>query len=65
MYKFFFLLFLAGMFTACNQNKHASTVAATSFDSNYQSATFADAGRMEKIMQAFHILIIIPHRKYE
>jgi hypothetical protein len=54
MYKFFFLLFIAGMLTACDQNKTASTVASTSFDSNYQPATFADAGRMEKIMQAFH-----------
>jgi len=56
MHKFFFLLFIAGMLTACDQNKTASTIAATSFDSNYQPATFADAGRMEKIMQAFPII---------
>ena len=56
MYKLFFLLFIAGMFTACDQKKTARTIAATSFDSNYQPATFADAGRMEKIMQAFPII---------
>src|SRR4249919_1190322 len=56
MNKFFLLLFLAGMFTACDQNKTASAVASTSFDSNYQPATFADPGRMEKIMQAFPII---------
>ena len=61
MYKIFFLLFITGVFTACDQNKTASStnnhmVAATSFDTNYQPATFPDAGRMEKIMQAFPVI---------
>ena len=57
MYKFFFLLLFAGMLIACDQNKTASSsIATTSFDPNYQPATFADAGRMEKIMQAFPII---------
>src|SRR6188768_3751668 len=57
MYKFFFLLFCAGMLTACDQNKTAaSTIAATIFDSTYEPATFMDAGRMEKIMQAFPVI---------
>ena len=57
MYKFFFLLFIAGMFAACDQNKTASSsIATVNFDSAYQPATFADAGRMEKIMQAFPVI---------
>ena len=53
MYNFFFLLFFAVIFAACDQTKTANTVADTSFDSNYQPAAFADGGRMEKIMQTF------------
>jgi hypothetical protein len=54
MYKFFFLLFFAVIFAACDQNKTASSsIATVNFDPAYQSATFIDAGRMEKIMQAF------------
>jgi hypothetical protein len=53
MCNFFFLLSFAVIFTACDQTKTANTVAATSFDSNYQPASFADGGRMEKIMQTF------------
>ena len=56
MYKISFLLFISVMLIACDQNKTASTIAATSFDSNYQPANFSDAGRMEKIMQAFPII---------
>src|SRR6185503_271549 len=48
------LLFLI----ACNQDEHhvASKTVSTNFDSAYQSATFTDAGRMEKIMQAFPVI---------
>ena len=57
MHKFILLLFIAGMLTSCDQNKTASSsIATTNFDTAYQPATFADAGRMEKIMQAFPII---------
>src|SRR6187455_1424109 len=57
MYKFFFLLFFAVIFAACAQNKTASSsIATVNFDYSYQPATFSDAGRMEKIMQAFPII---------
>ena len=61
MNKFLSLALVTGVLISCDQNKTASnannnTVAATSFDANYQPATFADAGRMEKIMQAFPII---------
>jgi CubicO group peptidase (beta-lactamase class C family) len=53
-----FIFFLSVcFFISCNQNQTASkTVVATNFDSSYQPATFADVGRMEKIMQAFPII---------
>jgi hypothetical protein len=45
------------MLTACDQIKlQAAALLTTSFDSNYQPATFADGGRMEKIMQSFPII---------
>ena len=61
MNKFLSLVLVTGILISCDQNKTASnannnTAAATSFDSNYQPAAFADAGRMEKIMQAFPII---------
>jgi CubicO group peptidase (beta-lactamase class C family) len=57
MYKLFFLLFIAVIFAACDQNKTASSsIATVNFDSAYQTSTFEDAGRMEKIMQAFPII---------
>src|SRR6185503_12912022 len=48
------LLFLI----ACNQDEHhvASKTVSTNFDSAYQSATFTDAGSIEKIMQAFPVI---------
>src|SRR6186713_426846 len=57
MYKLFLLLFFAVIFAACDQNKTASNeITGVSFDSAYQPASFTDAGRMEKIMQAFPII---------
>jgi CubicO group peptidase (beta-lactamase class C family) len=44
------------LFFSCNQNKSSGKIAETVYDSAYQSATFADAGRMEKIMQAFPVI---------
>jgi hypothetical protein len=55
MYK---LLLIAPLFfIGCGQTiTKTEEMASVSFDSNYQPATFADAGRMEKIMQAFPVI---------
>lgn len=51
-------LFIAAIISliACNQHKPSGKIAETVFDTEYKSATFADAGRMEKIMQAFPVI---------
>lgn len=40
-------------FISCNQSKPSETASAVNFSADYQPAGFTDAGRMEKIMQAF------------
>src|SRR4026208_2605507 len=49
---------LAIIFISCNEDHThvAGKISVTSFDSSYQPATFTDAGRMEKIMQAFPVI---------
>jgi CubicO group peptidase (beta-lactamase class C family) len=41
---------------ACNQKKSSGKIASVNFDTAYHAATFADAGRIEKIMQAFPVI---------
>ena len=41
---------------ACNQNKPSGKLAEIVFDTAYQTATFADPGRLEKIRLAFPII---------
>lgn len=41
---------------ACNQSKPSGKTGETFYDTTYQPATFADPGRMEKIMQAFPVI---------
>ena len=43
-------------FFSCNQQNHSNKIASTNFYTAYKSATFTDAGRMEKIMQAFPVI---------
>lgn len=54
--KFLFALLIACILFSCNQTKLSDRIAETVFDTAYQSATFTDAGRMEKIMQAFPVI---------
>src|SRR5258705_8901247 len=55
--KVFIFFLAASFFISCNQNQTANKApVTTNFDRAYQPATFADAGRMEKIMQAFPII---------
>jgi CubicO group peptidase (beta-lactamase class C family) len=59
MNKVLSLLLITTVLASCNQNQTAgktNEISDASFDSNYQPATFADAGRMEKIMQAFPVI---------
>jgi len=59
MNKVLSLLLIAAALASCNQDQTASStneIADLNFDSNYQPATFPDAGRMEKIMQSFPII---------
>ncbi len=49
-------IFVAGFLFSCKQNKQAEKIMAVQYDSLYQPATFSDAGRMEKIMQAFPVI---------
>ena len=53
MKQVLFVLLFSGSFISCTQNKTSGKIADTVFDTEYKSATFNDAGRMEKIMQAF------------
>lgn len=41
---------------SCSENKGDGKLAATNFDTSYQPATYTDAGRLEKIMQAFPVI---------
>lgn len=41
---------------SCNQKQHPEKLLEVHYDSSYQSAFFTDAGRMEKIMQAFPVM---------
>jgi len=55
MYKL--LLIVTIFFISCGQTlTKKKEIASVSFDSSYQPATFTDAGRMEKIMQAFPVI---------
>src|SRR6188508_255906 len=57
MNKVLSLLLITIALTSCDQNKTASSsIATVNFDPAYQSATFTDGGRMEKIMQSFPII---------
>ena len=56
MKNILFLIALGSFFGSCTQNNSSHKIAATEFDSNYQSAVFTDGGRMEKIMQTFPII---------
>ena len=59
MNKVLSLLLITVGLASCDQSQTASktnTVTKVNFDSSYQPATFTDAGRMEKIMQAFPII---------
>ena len=49
---------LAIIFISCNEDHvHvAGKIATTGFDSSYKPATYADPGRMEKIMQSFPVI---------
>lgn len=51
------ILFAAtSLLIACNRKGTSGKIADIKFDTTYQSATFADAGRMEKIRQAFPVI---------
>src|SRR5688572_21617330 len=52
------IFYLSIIFISCNDDHAhvAGKIATTGFDSSYQPATLADAGRMEKIMQAFPVI---------
>ncbi|HWN89282.1 MAG TPA: serine hydrolase domain-containing protein [Chitinophagaceae bacterium] len=55
MYKL--LLIVTIFFISCGQiATKTKEISSVSFDSSYQPATFADAGRMEKITQAFPVI---------
>jgi CubicO group peptidase (beta-lactamase class C family) len=59
MNKVLSLLLITTVLASCNQNQTAgktNEISDVSFDSAYQPATFTDAGRMEKIMQAFPVI---------
>src|SRR6187399_251539 len=59
MNKILSLLLITAALASCDQSQTASktnTVTKVNFDSAYQPATFTDAGRMEKIMQAFPVI---------
>ena len=43
-------------FLSCNQNKPAKKIASAVFDTAYQTATFTDATRMEKISRVFPVI---------
>ncbi len=52
------LIFFAGTILniACNQDSTSGKIADTKFDTAYQTATFTDAARIEKISQAFPVI---------
>src|SRR5574339_544339 len=52
------LLFIAAIISviACNQNKTSAKSSPVNFSANYHPAGFTDAGRTEKIMQAFPVI---------
>ncbi len=55
--RIIFILFSTTLFiSSCTENKQPKPQAATAFDSSYQSAVFINAGRMEKIRQAFPVI---------
>ena len=59
MNKVLSLLLITVVLASCKQHQTAgktNEITDVSFDSAYQAATFTDAGRMEKIMQAFPII---------
>ena len=59
MNKILSLLLITAALASCDQSQTASkknTITKVNFDSAYQPATFTDAGRMEKIMQAFPVI---------
>ena len=59
MNKVLSLLLITVTLVSCDQSQTASktnTITKVNFDSSYQPATFADAGRTEKIMQVFPII---------
>ena len=53
--EFYFLSLMCIIFS-CKQNKPSDKTERTVFDTEYKSASFTDAGRIEKIMQAFPII---------
>ena len=59
MNKVLSLLLITVVLASCDQNQttgKTNEITGASFDSAYQPAIFTDAGRMEKIMQAFPII---------
>src|SRR6266496_3771564 len=54
--KTFVFFFTTVFFISCNQNRSPEKAADVVFDTAYHPAVFTDAGRMEKIMQAFPII---------
>ncbi len=46
----------AFIFISCSQNRQAGNIAAVNFDSAYRPPVFADAGRMEKLMQVYPVI---------
>ncbi|HLF45185.1 MAG TPA: serine hydrolase domain-containing protein [Chitinophagaceae bacterium] len=52
------LIFFAAtiLIIACNQDNTSSKIADTKYDASYQTATFTDPARMEKIAQTFPVI---------
>ena len=56
MKQFILLAGIAFFLFSCTENKGNEKIASTNFNTDYQPAAFSDAGRMEKIMQAFPVI---------
>jgi CubicO group peptidase (beta-lactamase class C family) len=54
--KLIITVLFTGLLFSCNQNKPTGKLTDTVFDTAYHPAVFPDAGRMEKIMQAFPVI---------
>src|SRR5258705_11668587 len=50
------LIFISILLFSCAEDKKQEKITDTQFDSSYRPAVFTDAGRMEKIMQAFPVI---------